>query len=67
MNSVVHRVKLRERGFNVAPTEEERLDEIKEAYVQDLITVEEMEEAVQFVLEGGYFAGSFITTLEDRR
>lgn len=41
------------------PSEQQRLDEIKEAYLRGLVTVDRMEEDVQFVLEGGYFAGSY--------
>ena len=47
------------RELNVAPTEEQRLEQIKQAYVDGLVSVEKMEEDIQFVLEGGFFAGSY--------
>lgn len=45
--------------LNTAPSEEERLEEIKQAYIDGIVDVRQMEEDVQFVLEGGYFSGSY--------
>lgn len=51
---------------NTAPTEEEQLELVKQAYVDGLIDVDKMEEDIKFILEGGYFAGSYARQFEIR-
>lgn len=44
---------------NQAPSEEQRLSEVKQAYIDGLIDAGRLEEDVLFVLNGGYFAGGY--------
>lgn len=52
---------------NTPLTEDERVEEIKQAYCEDLITPERLEEDIAFVLDGGVFAGPYKKYIQKRR
>lgn len=48
-------------------TRDERVDEVKQAYVDGIIDINQLEEDVAFVLDGGTFAGSYVHYVDASR